>query len=349
MKRVSRRLLALACITALLSFGACGKKPEANAPAAASPAAPQVAPTEPPAPGAVEAACVAVEERAAKVREAFAKRVAEVPSEAMGPVGLDVRELNAYGACVKEGSLEKGTWAIELVDATIDPDSVKEDAEGGAAASVEVRLVWIAPDGATRSTTTSMSFGFSSSSMHVHGVHDFDRDGRPELVIAVTAGSPDHRGIHLQFFRAGDTSVERFWKDVEPAVTDLEDIDGDGVLDLLHGDEFLAEQGMNKLSGFPGVTRVASLEKLERADEAVKGYYLKRCPNPVKADEVAGFDSEEIETLIAMATCAWLWGETNGAIEAAVSKAVQQPQLGDGMAVKGPWSKADAKPAVSLR
>lgn len=336
-------------------------------PGKAEPAAdPAKTPTEPPTeptkaptadeaapkggdPAAVEAACAALKERSAKVREAFAKRIAEVPEGAMGPVSLDATDADDYGACVGEGPRDQGTWAIELMDATIDPDSLKEGAEYGAEASLEIGLVWIGPDGATRSTSTSVACGFFSSSLAFHGQHDFDRDGRPDLVIAMSEGSPDHRKTHLQFFRASDTSVERFWKDVEPAVTGLEDIDGDGVLDLLHEEEFLAIQGMNKLAGFPGVTRVAAFDKLEREGEVVRGYYQKKCPKPVKAAELAKFEGEEVDALLALATCAWLQGESNAAIEAALTKAVEQPQLGDGMPIEGPWTKADAKPPFSLR
>jgi len=192
----------------------------------------------------------------------------------------------------------------------------------------------------------TLSVGFFSSSIAFEKAHDFDRDGRPELVIAATEGSPDHRSTSLELYRVTGAGIERFWKDVSPAISALEDIDGDGVLDLLHETEFQVEQGLNKLAGLPGATHVVSIDKLERTDDAVKGYYLRKCPAKKAAKELKG---EELEAVLVDATCAWIWGEDGAAIEKKVNELARDMGLGDELPiVTAPWLSDGKKPPVQL-
>lgn len=191
-----------------------------------------------------------------------------------------------------------------------------------------------------------VTIGFFASSMEFERLHDFDRDGRPELVVTMTEGSPDHRDSGLVVFRAdenGGTGIVRLWKDAM-TITGLEDIDRDSVLDLLHGNELRCEQGMNKLAGLAGVTHVVKLDQLERADAAVKGYYLGKCPKKVSAGTI-GKDAIELEEILTQATCAWLWGAKPAAIEKAIAKAVKG--LDYDAEVSCPWLSS-AKPLVTL-
>jgi len=293
----------------------------------------------------VDAACAAIVERSAKARKAIAKAIDAIPEEAMGPVGVGAEDAD-YGGCVGEGPRAQGTWAFELLGGKVWADSIKKGAEYGAAVEVEVGLVWVGPDGATQSTSTSVVLGFFSSSIAFEQAHDFDRDGRPELIIYETQGSPDHRETQLEFYRSSPAGVERFWKDVQPAVTHLEDVDGDGTLDLMHDGEFAVEHGRNKVAGFSGVTHVAGLDKLERTGAAAKAYYLKKCPAKTLA---ADFKAGELEAVLVQATCAWLWGEDAGAITAKVAELTRDPELGDDQfKVSADWLNPGNKPVVQL-
>lgn len=295
--------------------------------------------------GPVDAACQAIVERSNKAREAIAQALAKIPDEAMGPVSPSVDDAH-YGGCVGDGPRDKGAWAFELLGGQADPKSLKQDAENGAVLDLSVGLVWVGPDGATQSTSIGLSAGFFSSSIAFERVHDFDRDGRPELVIAATDGSPDHVSASLEFYRVGGAGPERFWKDVSPEISGLEDIDGDGVLDLLHESEFVVEQGLNKLAGFPGATHVVAIDKLERNDAAVKGYYLKKCPAKKTAKEIAG---EELEAVLVDATCAWLWGEDGAAVAKKLNELARKLGLGDELPiVTAPWLDGGEKPLVQL-
>jgi hypothetical protein len=326
-------------------------KVEADAapgPGDAAPAPSDAAPSEGDAAtaGPVDATCEAIVQRSNKAREAFAAEIGKIPEGSMGPVALTVADAE-YGGCVGEGSRAQGTWAFELLSGEVDAESLKEGAENGATATLSVGLVWVGPDGKTASTSTSLGAGFFSSSLAFERANDFDRDGRPDLVIAVTDGSPDHRTTAFEFYRATDAGVERFWKDVSPAITGLEDIDGDGVLDLLHGNELVFEQGLNKIPGLPGVTHVAGLDKLERANDAVKGYFLKRCPTKKAAKDLKG--GEELEPVLVEATCAWFWGEDGAAIDKKVNELAKEMGLGDELPiVSAPWLTDGKKPQVQL-
>lgn len=297
------------------------------------------------APNPVDAACQAIVERSKKAREAIGQAIAKIPDEAMGPVSPSVDDAD-YGGCVGDGPRDKGAWAIELLGGEANPESLKEGAENGAVFDLSVGLVWVGPDGATQSTSRALSAGFFSSSIAFEKVHDFDRDGRPELVISATEGSPDRRDTQLEFYRVGGSGPERFWKDVSPEISGLEDIDGDGVLDLLHHTEFEVEQGMDKIAGFPGATHVVSIDKLERNDAAVKGYYLKKCPAKKAAKELAG---AELFVVLVDATCAWLWGEDGPAVAKKLNALAREMGLGDELPiVTAPWLDAGNKPLVQL-
>ncbi len=295
-----------------------------------------------------DAVCAVITGRSGEVRSAYRKEVDGLPPEKAGPIYIGDVD---YGGCLGESARTNGAWAFELREAQIDPDSLKEGAEDGATATLGVEVIWIAPNGVEQSTTEQLSRGFFESSMEFERLHDFDRDGRPELVVTMTAGSPDHRNSELVVFRAGDNGsaeVVRLWKDTT-TITGLEDIDGDSVLDLLHGNEFLCQQGMNKPYGFAGATHVVKLDQLERTDAAVKGYYLGNCPDKVSAAEIGKSKGEgaiEIDEVLTRATCAWLWGAKPADIEKAIAKAVKGSDYD--AEVSCPWLSPDVKPPVTL-
>lgn len=65
---------------------------------------------------------------------------------------IDVGDVT-YGGCLGEGPRTNGAWAFELREARIDPESLKENAESGAMATLDVGIVWITPNGVEQSAS----------------------------------------------------------------------------------------------------------------------------------------------------------------------------------------------------
>jgi len=185
------------------------------------------------------------------------------------------------------------------------------------------------------------SLGVGQSKLKGARVHDFARDGVPELVIDVALDSPDHHTTRIAVWRVVD-GVPAEWS-IEPPLSALEDVDGDGVLDLLSAAPFESGQGMNDLGApFMALTRVGAGGALDTTSEAVKAYYQKQCPARVGVKDVKGPD------YLRAAACAWLYGAPVPAIRDAVLAQVKkdEPDMVD--LTTGWWSDDDAKPPLVL-
>ncbi len=326
--------------TALSGCGGAGTStrasagtPEARASAAARDATP-------------DAVCAAIAAKARGIEDRVQAALNALPEGAAVPGWLTSADV-ALPGCVGDATRAKGTWAIALDEAGINAESATGETEDGVVLDANARIVWIAANGSERSVARPFSTGFHFERLAFVQAHDFDRDGQSELVVSVTSGQPDHATHWYEFFRVTASGVVTLWSEHRPPITGLEDIDGDGVLDLLHDSTFEATQGMNTWAAFPGVTHLATDGRLESADAAARAYYLRKCPTRVA---VADIKPGEPEATLEKATCAWLWGAQNRAIKAQVHAALRAPGTPEDevMEITGPWAEPTAKPPLLL-
>jgi hypothetical protein len=340
--------------TSVIGLVGCGS-PSGHRPTAPASATETPAPNpgQRPAPD-VESVCAALGEKSRAVLEGLATHASASYRERVLP------ELGP-GCAGEPGRRAGGAWALVADEgAVLEPRQAGQvDLEWGSSnlvpgsVTLKAALAWVGPEGDVRRLPLDMlEIGETMHTYRIDRLHDFNRDGRDEIVLRRSIVAPEgpYASSNLEVYRLGEEGTPALWD--TGAFEVLQDIDGDGVLDLVSPRAFAAGEwwpdgDLQTPPSLPGVRRVLPGFGVTDADAAVAAFYRKRCPAKITAADLK--PGAAVPLLVEQAACAWLWGEGGPALDAALARAVAPADTAlDGPGLRGPWSEEGARPPVNL-